>query len=238
MGHQHDGVLGFAAVILIASGVGFLAGAWDLRRRALAAGRWRSVLDPIADPTLRPRSATDAAAATLLLAVAAIHLVAAATHGEESHLFAVAFAATAGIQVTSGVGVLLGKPLAYRLAIWTSVVVVVSWTVSRLIGLPVGPHPWIPEPIGLGDGMATTFEVMVIVLLGVMTRSGTDAPEARRSVVASDLGSIGIVPFVGIVGLLAAIAVTSSAAGGSHHHDDIARNPSAQHWTTAPTTLA
>lgn len=223
MVHQHDAVLGLAAVILTVSGAGFLAGAWDARRQVMAAGRWRSVVHPIVDPALGRMRATDIAAAALLLAAATIHIAAAGTHRAESLLFALAFAATAGIQIASGAGILLRKPVAYRVALRTSMIVVGGWAMSRFIGLPAGPHPWIPEPIGMADGMATAFEVMVIALLRGATRPASDSSGPRRPVVVRDLASIGIVPFVGIVGLLAAIVVVSSGAdGGSHHHDDSA----------------
>ena len=44
--------------------------------------------------------------------------------------------------------------------------VIAVWLVSRTTGLPFGSQPWIPEPVGFADLFATSFEVVLVVLIG------------------------------------------------------------------------
>jgi len=44
--------------------------------------------------------------------------------------------------------------------------VIALWLVSRTTGLPFGSQPWIPEPVGMADLFATSFEVVLVGLVG------------------------------------------------------------------------
>ena len=37
------------------------------------------------------------------------------------------------------------------------------WAVSRMTGLPLGPEPWMPEPVQALDVVATLCEALVLV---------------------------------------------------------------------------
>ncbi len=63
----------------------------------------------------------------------------------------------------------------------------VLWAVSRTAGLPFGPEPWMPEPVGRPDFTATLLEgatIVALVLLLVLHRTAIKQPVAdlRRHV--------------------------------------------------------
>jgi hypothetical protein len=47
-------------------------------------------------------------------------------------------------------------------AVAVNTLVVLIWAMSRTTGLPFGPLPWVPEPIGTLDVFATVFEVALV----------------------------------------------------------------------------
>jgi hypothetical protein len=99
------------------------------------------------------------------------------------------------------------------MAIVVNSAVIAVWIVSRTIGLPIGPHPWQPEAIGLLDLFATGFEV---ALVGVLLP--TVAPHRFRSVAtgrmhyeqAFVLGAFCIVT----IALLTTVALVGSMGAG------------------------
>jgi hypothetical protein len=53
-----------------------------------------------------------------------------------------------------------------------NLVVAAVWIASRTTGLPVGPHPGDPEPVGIKDLLATTDElVLAIVVWAIVTKA-------------------------------------------------------------------
>ena len=41
--------------------------------------------------------------------------------------------------------------------------IVALWAVDRIWGLPLGPTPWKPDPVGFGDSVTALFEVLLVV---------------------------------------------------------------------------
>lgn len=39
------------------------------------------------------------------------------------------------------------------------------WAVTRTVGLPIGPEPWAPEPVGAADLVAVTAEAVAVAAL-------------------------------------------------------------------------
>jgi hypothetical protein len=91
-----------------------------------------------------------------------IHVQAAFWHIHEYAPFAIAFALLAAAQFAWGAAV-------YRWpARWligpgaiVSFAVAGVWIASRTSGLPIGPEPWKPEPLGLADVIATADEAVL-----------------------------------------------------------------------------
>jgi hypothetical protein len=117
------------------------------------------------------------------LAAGAIHAVVVPEHLRESLLFGVFFAVIATFQI-GWAGMTRDGFDPGRRFLATGVLVnagiVVLWIVSRTVGVPVGPEPWMPEPRSVLDVTATVLElVFVATALLVPERSSRDG--ARTS---------------------------------------------------------
>lgn len=120
----------------------------------------------------------------LSLGAAAIHFAVISEHFDEFWAFGLFFAATAWFQAWWAVEYSLRsrtRPL-WALGVMVNAGIVAIWLVSRLVGLPFGPRPGEPEPIGLADVTATVLEAtLVIVLVAIAARrNGGSFPEDRR----------------------------------------------------------
>jgi hypothetical protein len=104
--------------------------------------------------------------ATLSLAAAGIHFAVIQEHLEDGAAEGVFFFALGAFQVIWAQFFLLRDDR--RIAVIGAAVnagVIGIWLISRTSGLPFGATPWIPEPVGLPDLMATSFELGLIGLL-------------------------------------------------------------------------
>jgi len=120
----------------------------------------------------------------LSLGAAAIHFAVISEHFEEFWAFGLFFAATGWFQAWWAVEYSLRSRtrLLWALGVVINAGIVATWLASRLVGLPFGPQPGEPEPIGLPDVAATALEaILVIVLLAIAARrNGGSFPEDRR----------------------------------------------------------
>jgi hypothetical protein len=100
-----------------------------------------------------------------------IHVRAAIEHLPVSAAEAVFFELLAAAQLLLGV-MLYRRPSRTLLvtAALGSVAVVVLWVVSRTVGLPVGPQPWVPERVGALDVLASADELVLAVLALIRVR--------------------------------------------------------------------
>jgi hypothetical protein len=55
---------------------------------------------------------------------------------------------------------------------------VVLWVLSRTVGIPVGPHPWVAEPVGVADTIAAGAEGAIVIAAACLLL-------ARRSAIAA-----------------------------------------------------
>ncbi|WP_157982457.1 hypothetical protein [Nocardiopsis sp. FIRDI 009] len=147
-------------------------------------------------------------AATASVGTALIHLVMTPDHWNEWTLAGVFFVTTGVVQTVWAVlAVWPGGRALMALGALVNLGSVGIWAVSRTVGVPFGPHAWIPEPIGLTDTVAVALEVVVAVcaVWAVLRRGGHAEPGA---------------PVIGAV-VVAALAVAFSTAvavtGASEH---------------------
>jgi hypothetical protein len=121
-------------------------------------------------------------AATLSLAAAAIHLAVLEEHALLDVLFGVFFLGVGGAQLAWAAAYLAWPSRGLALAgIGGNLLVIATWIVSRTIGLPIGPTPWLPEPAALLDLLATALEVgLVGTLLLVLRDARRGAADGRR----------------------------------------------------------
>ncbi len=103
------------------------------------------------------------------------------------------------------------------LGIGGNVAVLAAWAFTRTVGLPVGPDAWTPEAIGWADSVAGLFELLVITVL-LIDVSGLQVRSTHLRAVAGTVASIGVVPIVGGIMVLTALALASGEPG----HDRVA----------------
>jgi hypothetical protein len=107
-----------------------------------------------------------AVAATLSLGSAAIHFAVIQEHITYDLGFGLFFIGIAWFQAIWAQVYLLRRDRWIAAAsLVVNVAVVAVWLVSRTTGLPFGPAPWVPEPIGPLDLFATGFEIALITVL-------------------------------------------------------------------------
>jgi hypothetical protein len=103
---------------------------------------------------------------------ALIHVVAAIEHVDEYVLYAVFFELLASAQFLLGIALYRSPTRTLLITGATmSLLVVVLWIVSRTLGLPIGPAPWTPEPVGILDVVASADEAVLALLVLLRLRS-------------------------------------------------------------------
>jgi hypothetical protein len=151
-----------------------------------------------------------AASAVLTLGAAAIHAAVIGEHFEESGLFGTFFVLATLLQLgwAAGVFIVPSRALVLLGAAGNTAIILV-WIVSRTSGLPVGPEPWTPEPVGGLDLFASMFEALAVYLsLLLLLRP---APLSRGPLRLSQ-GAKGLAVTVAfVVGWLVLLS------GGGHH---------------------
>jgi hypothetical protein len=110
---------------------------------------------------------------------AAIHASVIGPHLEESWLFGAVFAVMAVAQGAWMLLILVGPSRRRYLAgAGLNGAVVLIWLLSRTVGLPVGTHPWVAEPVGAMDAIATLAELLAV--LGSLVLASRMEPDTSR----------------------------------------------------------
>jgi hypothetical protein len=94
---------------------------------------------------------------------------------------------------------------AARIAVALSFVTMIVWAVSRTVGLPIGPHPWIAEPTTAPDAIATGLEMLTAV---------TAVAWLRRPSESRPLSTVGLICVGAIVAGVAALTWIGMTAPG------------------------
>jgi hypothetical protein len=150
----------------------------------------------------------------LSLGAGVIHFAASGEHFDVGWRHGTFFAVTAWFQLSWAVAIMV-RPARRVLAVGAAanLVVIATWAMSRIWGVPVGPGAWEPEPVALADALATGFEVgIVVVSFAVLVR-----PALAQQSVRPSLGLAGI----GVSGLAVAVVSTMALApafASDHHH--------------------
>ena len=108
------------------------------------------------------------------LAAGAIHAVVVPEHLEEALLFGAFFAAAAIFQIAWAAMLRDGRDRDrwfLSVGVVANAALIVLWAVSRTVGVPVGPEPWMPEPKGVLDVTATVLE-LILVAVALLWSSG------------------------------------------------------------------
>jgi hypothetical protein len=134
------------------------------------------------DEFVRPSAAATFLTAALVLAAANVHLLLTPEHFSEGPQFGVFFLAATLFQLWLVFALLLMPgPRVYRIGIWGSALIALTWMVTRLIPPPGAPEP---EPVELWGVIATALEIAAIVALVSTLPSVTPPPSpgARRAI--------------------------------------------------------
>ena len=144
-----------------------------------------ALADPLARGVVRVGAGESlvVAAALFSAGAAAIHFAVAKIHFEEYTLFGVFFVGSGVAQLVWPIWVLFRRwPPLFVLAAIGNAGIVALWAVDRIWGVPLGPTPWKPDPIGFGDTTTAVFEVLLIATC-VALLTGAWRPTWRRTTV-------------------------------------------------------
>jgi hypothetical protein len=159
----------------------------------------------------------------LSLAAGAIHFAESGSHFDLSWAHGTFFAVVAWLQISWGVAFLVAptRKLLAAAAVGNSVVIG-TWLMSRLWGVPVGPDPWTTEPVALVDALATGFEAAIVVVsLAVLLRPAMAQRSVRPAVGLSGIGVTGIaIAVVSTMALSPAFASEHPHGAGAGTDDD------------------
>jgi hypothetical protein len=119
--------------------------------------------------------------AGLSLGAAAIHFAVVPEHLAEWWAFGVFFVALGAFE-TVWAAALLARPsrLVIAVGIAANVATVLLWAISRTVGLPIGPEPWMPEEIGLLDLAATALELLLVAGLALWIARSRRSDQRRQ----------------------------------------------------------
>ena len=148
--------------------------------------------------------------AVLSAGAAAIHFGVAKSHFAEYFLYGLFFVLSGIAQLAWAVLVMF-RPS--RLLLWLgalgNLAIVAVWVVDRIWGLPIGPDPWTPEPVGFADVTASAFELLLAIgclaLLVRPARARGACPSRRGFAVGLTLAVVALTA----MGLLSAIGIGS-----------------------------
>jgi hypothetical protein len=129
-------------------------------------GTWR-VLRRVAAP----------AAAVLLSVAGAVHFAVAAQHVGEWWVYGAFFVLLGSAQCGAGLVFAAGHGRRFADATgWANLAVVLLWTATRTTGLPIGPHPWVPEPVTWLDVTVTVVELATALACFAVHTARSDDP--------------------------------------------------------------
>jgi hypothetical protein len=164
----------------------------------------------------------------LSLGAGVIHFAYSGEHFDVGWVHGTFFAVVAWLQLSWAVGIMV-RPSRRLLAagVVLNALVIGTWIMSRVWGVPIGPGAWEPEPIALADGLATGFEAGIVAIsLAVLAR-----PALAQQSVRPSLGMAGI----GVSGLAVAVVSTMALApafASDHHHGGTAEEAGHGHGAT------
>lgn len=146
-------------------------------------------------------------AALASVGAAAIHFQVIGMHFDEYTLYGVFFVVSAIAQLVWAIWLLLRPwpPLLVFGALGNAAIVA-TWIIDRAGAMPIGPDATKPPPYGLGDGIASGFEVLLVVACVAALMRRRESPLRRSANVALTLSTIALTT----LGFLSVLAVASS----------------------------
>jgi hypothetical protein len=138
---------------------------------------------------------------------AAIHFGVIGMHFDEYTLYGLFFVVTAIAQLVWAIWLLLRPwPPVLVLGALGNAAIVVTWIIDRAGVMPIGPDATKAPPFGLGDGVASGFEVILVAACIAALKRGRQRPLRRSANVALTLSTIALTT----LGFLSVLAVAPS----------------------------
>ncbi len=166
-----------------------------------------AVRQPVAGADARTIMRTGVVA--FLLAAAMIHLAVIGPHLSEVVLYAAFFVGAGAAQV--GAALLFTLRPSRRLLVVLIVgnaLLIALWAVSRTVGLPFGSSPRVAETVSPPDVLASTAELVVVMVAVALSRDWTARP------IGHGLARLGVAASGVIAATLAVVGVVGVQAGG------------------------
>lgn len=130
---------------------------------------------------LRRRDVITSAVCMFSASAAQLHALATGEHLQEHPAFGAFFMVVTLLQIAWIVAAIWRPSTATLTAgVAVNLVVLAVWAASRTTGLPIGPHPWTAEPVGLLDLASGAYEIGVVACCLWLAR--TASVPARRPV--------------------------------------------------------
>lgn len=174
------------------------------------------------------------------LGAALLHAAFAPVHFTETWSHGLFFAVLAWLQLGLALALVAAPSRrVFQLGL-LNVVVIGVWIMSRTVGAPFGPTPWVKEAVGTPDLMSTILEVITVIgcaslLLRARKRTGFSVQRGPRWLVSS-------VAFGCVAVAVASTIAITPRFGGDHHHDSVSTTGIAadghNHGTGAATLVA
>ena len=152
------------------------------------------------------------AAALLSAGAAAIHFAVVKMHFAEYILFGLFFIAAGTSQLAWALWLVLRPSRGLlQLGAVGNLVIAALWAGDRIWGLPIGPDPWTPDPVGFADSVTSGFE-LVLVLCGValLARPARRTLQQRRTHRAAGPVLVAVVVVLTALSLLSVAGVAPS----------------------------
>ena len=186
--------------------------------------RWeRTEPTPPLAPVPRSTSSADpdlnfarvlSAIALASIATGAIHIAAAATLGSDSAQNLAFFAVVAAAQIVWG-AVALARAPRWWLALGAAgnLIVLLTWVVSRTVGLPIGVYAGETLPVGFPDGLAAVLEAVIVLgAVALLVQGLSPARSAARSPGVTVATAV-LVGALALGGVVSQAGAKSSSAG-------------------------
>jgi hypothetical protein len=167
-------------------------------------------------------------AAALSFGVAAIHLAVIDTHLDQGVAFGAFFLVVGWFQMLWPLAWFLRRTNTIAVVgLFVNLAVAGTWLMSRTVGMPFDPTPWVPEPVGLVDLLATLIELGIVgLLLPVAMPDRGNAP--RRLVPIKDaviLAAFAIATVALLSGYALLVPVAPSASSPTNEKARVVAGP-------------
>jgi uncharacterized membrane protein YgcG len=156
-------------------------------------------------------------AALSSIAAGSIHVAAASTLGDGNTQTFAFFGVAAAAEIVWGLVALARAPRRWLvLGALGNAAVVITWIVSRTVGLPVGEFAHEVLPVGYADVLATVFGAVTVVAAGLLAIRGSDPERAVARVRGFALAAAIVIGVLALSGVISQANASSGGGGGQN----------------------